>query len=77
MIKLWIYLGGEIIMRKLRIASILSLIMNMITMFLGIGVVTYYVDNLRVRALSVALLIATGYFASNTVRQVFKNTKKI
>ncbi|WP_099188316.1 hypothetical protein [Tepidibacter mesophilus] len=62
-------------MKNLKIISILALIVSVISMIWGIGVVTYYVDNLFVRALSVAILNISAILVSNTVRLVFKEAK--
>ncbi|MCC0645334.1 MULTISPECIES: hypothetical protein [unclassified Clostridioides] len=62
-------------MKKLKIISILSLVMSTISAICGIGVVTYYVDNLFIRGLSVFILIMSACFVSSTTSLIFKNAK--
>ncbi|WP_195938771.1 hypothetical protein [Romboutsia sp. 1001713B170131_170501_G6] len=62
-------------MKKLKIISIIALILSTISMIWGIGVVCYYVENLFIRGTSVAILIASSIFVSNTVGLVFKESK--
>ncbi|MCC0684159.1 hypothetical protein [Clostridioides sp. ZZV14-6345] len=54
-------------MKKLKIISIFSLIISVILTIGGIGVVTYYVDNLFIRGLSVFILIMSSSFVSTTM----------
>lgn len=54
-------------MKKLKIISIFSLIISVILIIGGIGVVTYYVDNLFIRGLSVFILIMSSSFVSTTM----------
>jgi hypothetical protein len=42
----------------------------------GIGVATYYIDDLRIRAISTALLITSSVFVSNLVGLIFRESKK-
>ncbi|MBY2476081.1 hypothetical protein KWV16_04240 [Clostridioides difficile] len=62
-------------MKKLKIISILSLIISTILMIVGIAVVAYYVDNLFIRGLSVFILIMSACFVSSTVSLIFKEAK--
>lgn len=62
-------------MKKLKIISILSLIISTILMIVGIAVVTYYIDNLFIRGLSVFILIMSACFVSSTVSLIFKEAK--
>lgn len=54
-------------MKKLKIISIFSLIISVILIIGGIGIVTYYVDNLFIRGLSVFILIMSSSFVSTTM----------
>ncbi|WP_246936904.1 hypothetical protein [Clostridioides difficile] len=58
-------------MKKLKIISIFSLIISVILTIGGIGIVTYYVNNLFIRGLSVFVLIMSSSFVSTTVRLIF------
>lgn len=62
-------------MKKIKLFSILSLILSTISMIWGIGVVCYYVDNLFVRGTSVAILVMTSTFISSTVGLIFRELK--
>jgi hypothetical protein len=62
-------------MKKIKIISIVTLVISMISMIGGICVVTYYVDNLFIRGLSVFVLIMSSCLVSNTVRLIFEETK--
>ncbi len=62
-------------MKKIKIFSIVALILSTISMIWGIGVVCYYVDNLFVRGTSVAILVMTSTFISSTVRLIFRELK--
>ncbi|AXU29018.1 TPA: hypothetical protein ACKONR_001115 [Clostridioides difficile] len=63
-------------MKKLKIISIFSLIISVILTIGGIGIVTYYVDNLFIRGLSVFVLIMSSFFVSTTVRLIFEESKR-
>ncbi|KPI49085.1 hypothetical protein IM33_16185 [Clostridioides difficile] len=63
-------------MKKLKIISIFSLIISVILTIGGIGVVTYYVDNLFIRGLSVFILIMSSSFVSTTMRLIFEDAKR-
>ncbi|HBE9725523.1 TPA: hypothetical protein KQX25_001174 [Clostridioides difficile] len=63
-------------MKKLKIISIFSLIISVILTIGGIGIVTYYVDNLFIRGLSVFVLIMSSFFVSTTVRLIFEESKQ-
>lgn len=62
-------------MKRLKIISIVALILSTISMIWGIGVVCYYVDNLFIRGTSVFILVMSSVFVSNTVGLVFKGSK--
>lgn len=63
-------------MKNLKIISTLALILSFISMIWGIGVVCYYVDDLRIRAISVALLISSNSLVSSFYGEVFRKLKK-
>lgn len=63
-------------MKKLKTISIFSLIISVILTIGGIGIVTYYVDNLFIRGLSVFVLIMSSSFVSTTVRLIFEESKQ-
>ncbi|MCO5849899.1 hypothetical protein M8569_00620 [Clostridioides difficile] len=63
-------------MEKLKTISIFSLIISVILTIGGIGIVTYYVDNLFIRGLSVFVLIMSSSFVSTTVRLIFEESKR-
>ncbi|MDX5708082.1 hypothetical protein SIK39_11325 [Clostridioides difficile] len=63
-------------MKKLKTNSIFSLIISVILTIGGIGIVTYYVDNLFIRGLSVFVLIMSSSFVSTTVRLIFEESKR-
>ncbi|HBF7898490.1 hypothetical protein KLL36_08055 [Clostridioides difficile] len=63
-------------MKKLKVISIFSLIISVILTIGGIGIVTYYVDNLFIRGLSVFVLIMSSSFVSTTVRLIFEWSKR-
>lgn len=63
-------------MKKLKTISVFSLIISVILTIEGIGIVTYYVDNLFIRGLSVFVLIMSSSFVSTTVRLIFEESKR-
>ncbi|MFQ4210705.1 hypothetical protein C4006_03960 [Clostridioides difficile] len=63
-------------MKKLKTISVFSLIISVILTIGGIGIVTYYVDNLFIRGLSVFVLIVSSSFVSTTVRLIFEESKR-
>ncbi|PBE87503.1 hypothetical protein [Clostridioides difficile] len=63
-------------MEKLKTISVFSLIVSVILTIGGIGIVTYYVDNLFIRGLSVFVLIMSSSFVSTTVRLIFEESKR-
>ncbi|MFQ4261014.1 UNVERIFIED_CONTAM: hypothetical protein C4Z64_17120 [Clostridioides difficile] len=63
-------------MKKLKTISIFSLIISVILTIGGIGIVTYYVDNLFIRGLSVFVLIMSSSFVSTTIRLIFEESKR-
>ncbi|HFH0207727.1 TPA: hypothetical protein ACGI8H_003489, partial [Clostridioides difficile] len=66
----------RISMEKLKTISVFSLIISVILTIGGIGIVTYYVDNLFIRGLSVFVLIMSSSFVSTTVRLIFEESKR-
>ena len=62
-------------MKKLKVISVIALILCTISMIWGIGVVCYYVDNLFIRGTSVGILTASSTFVSSTVGLIFKQSK--
>ncbi|HAU5110996.1 TPA: hypothetical protein JD082_15180, partial [Clostridioides difficile] len=52
------------------------LIISVILTIGGIGIVTYYVNNLFIRGLSVFVLIMSSSFVSTTVRLIFEESKR-
>ncbi|HHI5778822.1 TPA: hypothetical protein ACP6IN_004020, partial [Clostridioides difficile] len=70
------FIRRRISMKKLKIISIFSLIISVILTIGGIGIVTYYVDNLFIRGLSVFVLIMSSSFVSTTVRLIFEGSKR-
>ncbi|MDX5677197.1 hypothetical protein SIK98_16595 [Clostridioides difficile] len=63
-------------MEKLKTISVFSLIISVILTIGGIGIVTYYVDNLFIRGLSVFVLIMSSSFVPTTVRLIFEESKR-
>ena len=63
-------------MKKLKIIGISTSILSTISMIWGIGVVCYYVDDLRIRAISTALLITSNTLISSFRGEVFRELKK-
>ncbi|HFZ6227419.1 TPA: hypothetical protein ACILPC_001234 [Clostridioides difficile] len=63
-------------MKKLKTISVFSLIISVILTIGGIGIVTYYVDNLFIRGVSVFVLIMSSSFVSTTVRLIFEESKR-
>ena len=63
-------------MKKIKIISIIALILSASSMGWGIGVAIYYIDDLRIRAISTALLITSSVFVSNLVGLIFRESKK-
>lgn len=62
-------------MNNLKTVSIIALIMSVITMIGGIGIVTYYVNNLSVRGISIFILIMSATMVSRTASLIFKKIK--
>ena len=63
-------------MKKIKIISIVALILSTISMIFGIGVAGYYIDDLRIRAISTALLIISSIFVSSLVGLIFRKLNK-
>ncbi|HFG9781201.1 TPA: hypothetical protein ACX2CY_003580, partial [Clostridioides difficile] len=70
------FIRRRISMEKLKTISVFSLIISVILTIGGIGIVTYYVDNLFIRGLSVFVLIMSSSFVSTTVRLIFEESKR-
>lgn len=62
-------------MKKLKIMSIVALILSAISMVWGIGVVGYYVDDLYIRGISTSLLVISNIFVWSFVGLVFRELK--
>ena len=63
-------------MKKIKIISIITLILSVISMIWGIGISTYYIDNLPIRSVSIGILITSSVFVSNLVGLIFRELKK-
>lgn len=63
-------------MKKIKITSIVALILSTISMIFGIGVAGYYIDDLRIRAISTALLVISSLFVSSLVGLIFRKLNK-
>lgn len=63
-------------MKKIKIVSIVALILSTISMIFGIGVAGYYIDDLRIRAISTALLVISSLFVSSLVGLIFIKLNK-
>lgn len=63
-------------MKKIKIVSIVALILSTISMIFGIGVAGYYIDDLRIRAISTALLVISSLFVSSLVGLIFRKLNK-
>lgn len=62
-------------MKRLKIFSVISLILSSISMIWGIGVLTYFVDDLLIRGISVGILVISSNFVASTVGLVFRELK--
>ena len=63
-------------MKRIKIISIVALILSTISMIWGIGIATYYIGDLYIRAISTTLLIISSLFVSNLVGLIFRELKK-
>ncbi|WP_304969659.1 hypothetical protein [Romboutsia ilealis] len=63
-------------MKKIKIISIVALILSTISMIFGIGVAGYYIDDLRIRAISTSLLVISSIFVSSLVGLIFRKLNK-
>lgn len=63
-------------MKKIKIVSIVALILSIISMIFGIGVAGYYIDDLRIRAISTVLLVISSLFVSSLVGLIFRKLNK-
>ena len=61
---------------EMKIYSVIALILSAVTCCIGIAVVCYYVDSIKMRALLVGLLTLTGIFVSATNGAVFRATRR-
>lgn len=59
-------------MKNLKIYSTLASIISLILMIGGIGIATYYVDNLTIRGLFVFILILLNILVANTRKLISK-----
>lgn len=66
-----------IIIKRIKLISIIALILSTISMIFGIGVAGYYIDNLRIRGITVALLCTPNVFVANLVGLIFKDQNKL
>lgn len=66
-----------IIIKRIKLISIIALILSTISMIFGIGVAGYYIDNLRIRGITVALLCTSNVFVANLVGLIFKEQNKL
>lgn len=63
-------------MRKIKVISIIVLILSAISMIWGIGVAGYYIDDLCIRGTSIALLVTSNIFVWSLVGLVFRELNK-
>ena len=63
-------------MKKLKTIGISTSILSTISMIWGIGVACYYIDDLRIRAISTALLITSNTLISSFCGEVSRELKK-
>lgn len=63
-------------MKKLKINSIVVLILSALSMIWGIGVAGYYIDDLRIRGISVFILVMSNSYVWSFVGLVFRELKK-
>ncbi|WP_286311801.1 hypothetical protein [Romboutsia ilealis] len=63
-------------MKKIKIISIVALILSTISMIFGIGVAGYYIYDLHIRAISTALLVISSIFVSSLVGLIFRKLNK-
>lgn len=59
-------------MKQLKTYSTLTSVISLVLMIGGIGIATYYVDNLTIRGLFVFILILLNILISNTRRLISK-----
>lgn len=63
-------------MKKLKTNSIVVLILSALSMIWGIGVVSSYVDDLRIRVISTFILVTSNLFVWSFVGLVFRELKE-
>lgn len=63
-------------MKKIKIISIIALILSVSSMIWGIGVVDYYIDDLRIKAISIALLSTSSVLVSTLAGLISRESKK-
>lgn len=61
---------------EMKTYGVIALILSAVTCCIGIAVVCYYVDSIKMRALLVGLLTLTGIFVSATNGAVFRATRR-
>lgn len=61
---------------EMKAYSVIALILSVVTCCVGIAIVCYYVDSIKMRALLVGLLTLTGIFVSATNGAVFRATRR-
>lgn len=66
-----------IIIKRIKLIGIIALILSTISMIFGIGVAGYYIDNLYIRGITVALLCTSNVFVANLVGLIFKEQNKL
>lgn len=63
-------------MKKLKTNSIVVLILSALSMIWGIGVVSSYVGDLRIRGISTFILVTSNLFVWSFVGLVFRELKE-
>lgn len=66
-----------IIIKRIKLIGIIALILSTMSMIFGIWVAGYYIDNLYIRGIIVALLCASNVFVANLVGLIFKEQNKL
>ena len=61
---------------EMKTYSVIALILSVVTCCIGIAIVCYYVDSIKMRALLVGLLTLTEIFVSATNGAVFRATRR-
>ena len=63
-------------MKKIKIISIIALILSLSSMIWGIGVVDYYIDDFNIKAISIALLSTSSVLVSTLAGLISRELKK-